>query len=188
MRIELVSMGYVQFVRRRMRREGLRITVRWGQVYTMGARTGTQPDSEAQMRARGVLARASEEAKREMEDEEKRLYWTTHAAEMGYKTARGACVAYHVRRLRELPQAEAIAALGRGVRRKRKEERLRRQEERRKREKKRIPLYVKHISTRGRKGKAAEMVRSVDAMVMAARKARSMTEKKERCDVGVGGT
>lgn len=93
MRIELVSMGYVQFVRRRMRREGLRITVRWGQVYTMGARTGTQPDSEAQMRARGVLARASEAAKREMEDEERRLYWTTHAAEMGYKTARGACVA-----------------------------------------------------------------------------------------------
>ena len=72
---------------------------------------------------------------------------------MGYKTARGACVAYHVRRQRELPQAEAIAALGRGVRRKRKEERLRRQEERRKREKERIPLYVKHISTRGRKGK-----------------------------------
>ena len=175
-----------------MRKAGIRLTVRWGKVYTVMAAETRQPDSAAQLRAREVLAQASEAAKKELADPERRLYWTTHAAEMGYKTARGACVAYHVRRLRELPQAEAIAALGRGVRRKRKEERLRRQEERRKREKERIPLYVKHISTRGRKGKAVEMVRSVDAMVMAARKAkevRRMTEeKKERCDVVGGGS
>ena len=31
---------------------------------------------------------------------ERRLYWDSHAAELGYKTARGACVAYHVRRIK----------------------------------------------------------------------------------------
>ncbi len=165
MRIDLVSMCYVGFVRRRMRREGMRITVRWGRVYTMGARTGQQPDSEAQMRARGILARASEAAKREMEDEARRLYWTEHAAEMGYRTARGACVAYHVRRLREMPTEEAVAALGRDVRRKRMEEMRRLREERRKAQEERRPLYAKVISKRGRARKGVEMLCAMDEAV-----------------------
>ena len=101
MRIELASMGWLPYVRRRMRKSGLRLTVRWGRIYTVKAVEITQPETERQLRARDVLARASEAAKREMGDPERRLYWETHAAEMGYKTARGACVAHHVRRLKE---------------------------------------------------------------------------------------
>ncbi len=101
MRIELASMGWLPYVRRRMRKSGLRLTVRWGRVYTVAAVEARQPDSEAQLRARDVLARASEAAREELRDAERRLYWDTHAAEMGYKMARGACVAHHVRRLKE---------------------------------------------------------------------------------------
>ncbi len=161
----MISMGYVGFVRRRMRREGMRITVRWGRVYTMGARTGRQPDSEAQMRARGILARASEAAKREMEDEARRLYWTEHAAEMGYRTARGACVAHHVRLLREMPTEEAVAALGRDVRRKRMEEMRRLREEMRRTQGERKPLYAKVKGLRGRTRQGMEMLRAVDEAV-----------------------
>ena len=106
MKLGLVSMGYLPYVRRRMRRSGLRLTVRWGKVYTVAAVETTQPETEAQLRARDVLARASEAAKREMNDPERRLYWTTHAAEMGYKTARGACVAHHIRRFKEEEAAQ----------------------------------------------------------------------------------
>ena len=106
MKLGLVSMGYLPYVRRRMRKSGLRLTVRWGKVYTVAAVETTQPETEAQLRARDVLARASEAAKREMGDPERRLYWTMHAAEMGYKTARGACVAHHVRRLKEEEAAQ----------------------------------------------------------------------------------
>ena len=106
MKLGLVSMGYLPYVRRRMRRSGLRLTVRWGKIYTVAAVECVQPETEAQLRARDVLARASEAAKREMNDPERRLYWTTHAAELGYKTARGACVAHHVRRIKAEEAAE----------------------------------------------------------------------------------
>ena len=106
MRLGLVSMGYLPYVRRRMRRSGLRLSVRWGRVYTVAAVECVQPETEAQLRARDVLARASEAAKREMSDPERRLYWDSHAAELGYKTARGACVAYHVRRIKAEEAAE----------------------------------------------------------------------------------
>ena len=104
MKIELVSMGWLPYVRRRMRKAGIRLTVRWGKVYTVMAAETRQPDSAAQLRAREVLARASEAAKKELADPERRQYWTMNAAEMGYKTVRGACVAYHVRRLKEEAQ------------------------------------------------------------------------------------
>lgn len=100
MKIELVSMGWLPYVRRGMRKAGIRLTVRWGKVYTVMAAETRQPDSAAQLRAREVLAQASEAAKKELADPERRLYWTMNAAEMGYKTVRGACVAYHVRRLK----------------------------------------------------------------------------------------
>ena len=70
-------------------------------MYTVAAVEARQPDSAAQLRARDVLARASEAAGEELRDTERRLYWDTHAAEMGYKTAWGACVAHHARRLKE---------------------------------------------------------------------------------------
>ena len=132
MKLGLVSMGYLPYVRRRMRRSGLRLTVRWGKIYTVAAVECVQPETEAQLRARDVLARASEAAKREMNDPERRLYWTTHAAELGYKTARGACVAHHVRRLKEEEAAQqrrsmealrAWAEEARGRRERRKRER-----------------------------------------------------------------
>ena len=132
MKLGLVSMGYLPYVRRRMRKSGLRLTVRWGKIYTVAAVEITQPETEAQLRARDVLARASEAAKREMNDPERRLYWTMHAAEMGYKTARGACVAHHVRRLKEeeaAQQRQSMEALrawaeeARGRRERRKRER-----------------------------------------------------------------
>ena len=135
MKLGLVSMGYLPYVRRRMRKSGLRLTVRWGNVYTIEAVECAQPETEAQLRARDVMARASEAAKREMCDPERRLYWMTHAAEMGYKTARGACVAYHVRRIKaeeasedarkrsmEVLRAWAEEARGRRERRKRERE------------------------------------------------------------------
>ena len=127
----MVSMGYVQFVRRRMRREGLRITVRWGRLYTIEAVETRQPDSEAQLRARGMLARASAMAKRELENPERRLYWDCHAAEMGYKTGRGACVAHYIKRLKALDalRVEDVERM-----RRRAAERRARQEERRRRE------------------------------------------------------
>ena len=106
MKLGLVSMGYLPYVRRRMRKSGLRLTVRWGKVYTVAAVEITQPETEVQLRARDVLARASEAAKMEMDDPERRLYWTTHAAELGYKTARGACVAHHIRRIKADEEAE----------------------------------------------------------------------------------
>ena len=127
----MVSLGYVPYVRRRMRHTGLRVTVRWGKVYTIDAVEIRQPDSEAQLRMRALMARASVLAKRELENGERRLYWDTHAAEMGYKTGRGACVAYYMRRLR----AEAVLRED-DVERMRRvaAERRRRQEERRLRE------------------------------------------------------
>ena len=106
MKLGLVSMGYLPYVRRRMRRSGLRLTVRWGNVYTIEAVECVQPETEAQLRARDVLARASEAAKREMGDPERRLYWDSHAAELGYKTARGACVAHHIRRIKAEEESE----------------------------------------------------------------------------------
>ena len=106
MKLGLVSMGYLPYVRRRMRRSGLRLTVRWGEVYTVEAVEIRQPETEAQLRARDVMARASAAAKREMTDPERRLYWDSHAAELGYKTARGACVAHHVRRIKAEEEAE----------------------------------------------------------------------------------
>ena len=106
MKLGLVSMGYLPYVRRRMRKSGLRLTVRWGKIYTVAAVECVQPETEAQLRARDVMARASEAAKREMNDPERRLYWTTHAAELGYKTARGACVAHHIRRIKADEEAE----------------------------------------------------------------------------------
>ena len=106
MKLGLVSMGYLPYVRRRMRRSGLRLTVRWGKVYTVEAVEIRQPETEAQLRARDVMARASAAAKREMTDPERRLYWMTHAAELGYKTARGACVAHHVKRIKAEEEAE----------------------------------------------------------------------------------
>ena len=102
-------MGYLPFVRRRMRPSGFRLTVRWGKVYTIDAVEICQPDSDAQLVARELLSRASAMAKRELEDGERRLYWTRHAAELGYKTVRGACVAYWVRRLRAEAEIEAAA-------------------------------------------------------------------------------
>ena len=131
MRLGLVSMGYVPYVRRRMRRAGLRITVRWGEVYTVEAVETRQPDSEAQLRARGVLARASAMAKRELENAERRLYWDCHAAEMGYRTGRGACVAHYIKRLKALDalREEDVERM-----RRRAAERRARQEERRRRE------------------------------------------------------
>ena len=114
MRIELVSMGYVRYVRRRMRGSGLRLSVRWGRVYTVRDVSGSQPDSEAQLRSRSVLAMASARAKVEMAVAERRLYWDTHAAEMGYKTGRGACVAYHVRCLmREATRPDEVERMRR---------------------------------------------------------------------------
>ena len=106
MKLGLVSMGYLPYVRRRMRRSGLRLSVRWGKVYTVAAVECVQPETEAQLRARDVLARASEAAKMEMNDPERRLYWTTHAAELGYKTARGACVAHHIRQIKAEEESE----------------------------------------------------------------------------------
>ena len=131
MRLGLVSMGYVPYVRRRMRRAGLRVTVRWGRLYTIEDVEIRQPDSEAQLRARGVLARASAMAKRELENPERRLYWDCHAAEMGYKTGRGACVAHYIKRLKALDalREEDVERM-----RRRAAERRARQEERRRRE------------------------------------------------------
>ena len=106
MKLGLVSMGYLPYVRRRMRRSGLRLSVRWGKIYTVAAVECVQPETEAQLRARDVMARASAAAKEEMCDPERRLYWMTHAAEMGYKTARGACVAHHIRRIKAEEEAE----------------------------------------------------------------------------------
>ena len=106
MKLGLVSMGYLPYVRRRMRRSGLRLTVRWGKVYTVEAVEIRQPETEAQLRARDVMARASAAAKREMTDPERRLYWDSHAAGLGYKTARGACVAHHVKRIKAEEEAE----------------------------------------------------------------------------------
>ncbi len=128
MELGLVSLGYVPYVRRRMRPSGLRITVRWGRVYTICPVEIRQPDSEAQLRVRALMSRASALAKRELQSPDRRLYWDTHAAEMGYKTARGACVAYYMRRLR----AEAALREDDMERMRRlADERRRRQEERR---------------------------------------------------------
>ena len=106
MKLGLVSMGYLPYVRRRMRKSGLRLSVRWGKIYTVAAVEITQPETEAQLRARDVMARASAAAREEMCDPERRLYWMTHAAELGYKTARGACVAHHIRRIKAEELAE----------------------------------------------------------------------------------
>ena len=48
MKIELVSMGWLPYVRRGMRKAGIRLTVRWGKVYTVMATETRQPDSAAQ--------------------------------------------------------------------------------------------------------------------------------------------
>ena len=100
MELRLVSLGYVPYLRRRIRPSGLRITVRWGRVYTIAPAETHQPDTEAQLRSRSLLSRASALAKRELADPSRRLYWDTHAAGLGYKTARGACIAHHIRRLK----------------------------------------------------------------------------------------
>ena len=96
-------------------------------MYTVEAVEIHQPDTDAQLIARELLSRASAMAKREMADPAQLLYWTTHAAELGYKTARGACVAHWIRRLKAEAEIEA-ASLRAAAAERRKRRLLRRQE------------------------------------------------------------
>lgn len=100
MKITLVSDQFLPRARRQMRQYGIRLTVRYGNIYTMRAVKPHQPDTEAQLAMRSIMAQASSLAKNEMANPERRQYWAAQAAILGYKTPRGACIAHHIARLR----------------------------------------------------------------------------------------
>lgn len=100
MRITLCEGGSLRTARRLFRSEGLRLTVRYGRIYTICAVECRQPNTLAQRRARDVFRRANEAAIEEMRSVVGRLRWAAVARRAGYKSGIGACRAYHVRRLR----------------------------------------------------------------------------------------
>lgn len=89
MKITLVSDQFLPRARRQMRQYGIRLTVRYGNIYTMRAVKPHQPDTEAQLAMRSIMAQASSLAKNEMANPERRQYWAAQAAILGYKTPRG---------------------------------------------------------------------------------------------------
>lgn len=74
MKIDLVSMSKLPAARRQLRRSGIRLTVRYGQVYTIRATDARQPDTRAQLRMRNIMAQASALAKTELENQERLHY------------------------------------------------------------------------------------------------------------------
>lgn len=101
MKITLRDNASLRTVRRLMRPSGVRLTVRYGSVYTVQAVRQRQPNSAAQRKARAVFAEANSLAVEELRSDERRTYWARRARETGYRTAIGACRAEYVRRLRE---------------------------------------------------------------------------------------
>ena len=97
--------------RRLIRPSGYRLTVRFGAVYTLRIVPQRQPHTPAQLTARAIFAEANRLAVNELKNTEHRAYWQREALRLGYRTAIGACRAYHVRRLRESRCAPALRNL-----------------------------------------------------------------------------
>ena len=96
--------------RRLFGRSGYRLTVRYGQIYTICATEQRQPNTAAQREARAIFAEANRRAVSELQSEARREYWTEKARQRGYKTAIGACRAYHIGMVREEHEARKVSA------------------------------------------------------------------------------
>ena len=75
MKITLRDNASLRTVRRLMRPSGVRLTVRYGSVYTVQAVRQRQPNSAAQRKARAVFAEANSLAVEELRSDERRTYW-----------------------------------------------------------------------------------------------------------------
>lgn len=96
--------------RRMFGRSGYRLTVRYGRIYTICATEQRQPNTAAQREARATFAEANRRAISELQSEARREYWTEKARQRGYKTAIGACRAYHIGMVREEHEARKVSA------------------------------------------------------------------------------
>lgn len=96
--------------RRMFGRSGYRLTVRYGRIYTICATEQQQPNTAAQREARAIFAEANRRAVSELQSEARREYWTEKARQRGYKTAIGACRAYHISMVREEYEARKVSA------------------------------------------------------------------------------
>lgn len=96
--------------RRLFVRSGYRLTVRYGRIYTICATGQRQPNTAAQREARAIFAEANRRAVSELQSEARREYWTEKARQRGYKTAIGACRAYHIGMVREEHEARKVSA------------------------------------------------------------------------------
>lgn len=101
MKLTLHPHASLRTARRLIRPSGYRLTVRFGVVYTLRIVPQRQPHTSAQLTARAIFAEANRLAVNELKNTEHRAYWQREALRLGYRTAIGACRAYHVRRLRE---------------------------------------------------------------------------------------
>ena len=111
MKLTLQPHASLRTARRLIRPSGYRLTVRYGAVYTLRIIPQRQPHTPAQLTARAVFAEANRLAVNELKNTEHRAYWQREALRLGYRTAIGACRAYHVRRLRESRCAPALRNL-----------------------------------------------------------------------------
>lgn len=96
--------------RRLFGRSGYRLTVRYGRIYTICATEQRQPNTAAQREARAIFAEANRRAVSELQSEARREYWKEQAQREGYKTAIGACRAYHIGMVREEHEARKAYA------------------------------------------------------------------------------
>ena len=111
MKLTLHPHASLRTARRLIRPSGYRLTVRYGAVYTLRIVPQRQPHTPAQLTARAIFAKANRLAVNELKNTEHRAYWQREALRLGYRTAIGACRAYHVRRLRESRCAPALRNL-----------------------------------------------------------------------------
>lgn len=92
--------------RRALRHSGLRLTVRYGRIYTIKAKEIKQPRTDKQQRNWQVMEKANKLADAELRREGGKEEWEKRARETGYKTARGCVRAYYIKIIKEKMDAK----------------------------------------------------------------------------------
>jgi len=106
-RLDFADMAELPRLRRMMRHQTLRITVRHGRVFTYKLVKQHQPNSAEQMAQRDVFRRANAIVAKELKNAERLTYWREVAKSTGQKTARGAAIAWWCAELKKKDAAMA---------------------------------------------------------------------------------
>ena len=97
-RYKLPPQASYKKIRCRLRREGLTLNTRFGELYTMKRCEKYDPATEKQMLRRKLFAEACAFAGEEIRNPERLRVWTRYAHYFKYKTARSAAFSYYFRR------------------------------------------------------------------------------------------